>query len=154
MTNNSTGACTDALQIGPYQMAPPPDQTTGNGAIGDCFQPLGNIGCVSREEKVEDAPPTMTVWHFDEESKGYQVLNVTQPQIDAMASEGLLAQTNDLQVAIYLVGPECVYWDEAGLSHLFSAECVASQLQSVREGRASAAAWPAAFHRRCQGAQL
>ena len=138
VTDNSTGACADDVQIGEITAVAPEEAPASGGGMGDCFQALGNIGCVSRQDQEENAPPTMTVWHFDEASKGYQVLTITQPQVDAMAGEGLLAQTDDLQVAIYLVGPDCVYRDEAGLSHLISAECVAEQLTAAREGRSSA----------------
>ena len=138
ITDNSTGACSANLQIGPYFEEPalpatalPSREPAKTAEEIDCFQRLGGIGCISREEV---GLPTLTIWDIDLRSKGHGKLTISQAQVAAAPLYGMMASSADARAAIYLIGPECITRNEHGdHPQVKSAECIGQQISRLRD---------------------
>ena len=98
VTFRDTGPCTS---IQPPTDQRPPDSPDGNGAVDGgmvCFHKLGAIGLICRVMK--ESGLHVEVWGVTPDSRGYFILGVTQPLVDAvLPPQALVACSADGRVA-------------------------------------------------------
>ncbi len=98
--NDNRGSCGDPPVVGPNPPEggnPEADAAPLRGLPDDCFQRLGAIGLICRVPK--EPGPTIEVWGVTPDSRGFFILEVRQPQVDAVQPEGLVACSADGRVA-------------------------------------------------------
>ncbi len=99
--NDNRGSCEDPPLLGPVGpiFFEPNWPGAGENALqADCFQRLGAIGLVCRVKR--EPGPTIEVWGVSPESRGYFILGVMQPQVNALRPAGLVACSADGRVAV------------------------------------------------------
>lgn len=97
--NDNRDDCTDPPDVGPLPTvtdgdAPGPSE---RGLPENCFQRLGAIGLICRV--MLEPGPTIEVWGVTSESRGFFILRVMQPEVDAVRPDGLVACSADGRVA-------------------------------------------------------
>lgn len=121
------GNVVDNSSCGPAAAAPPDDPPSpSQPKRGDCFQALGAIGLICRPTNPPE--PTFDIWGITPASEGFYILSVTQSQVFAPQSSGLVVSSADGRVAVRLVGDECVRRDEQSRPRVTTVECIASQM--------------------------
>ena len=157
-TNNSSrGYCTETaaakqeVPCNPHCWLPPLDKLAINPLLENCFQPLGVIGKICRPW-IDPEIPYFTIWRVDRYSRGHFVLGVTQPQVDARKTAGLIATSADARVGVYVVGPECFVRDAHGHHPRVTKDdpvgCLSKELTRLRdEARSGAPGEPLGWER-------
>lgn len=98
--NDNRDDCADPPDVGPVPTvtdgdAPGPSERD---LPENCFQRLGAIGLICRV--MLEPGPTIEVWGVTSESRGFFILRVMQPEVDALRPEGLVACSADGRVAL------------------------------------------------------
>ncbi|MCY4526470.1 MAG: hypothetical protein OXB89_07660 [Anaerolineaceae bacterium] len=106
--NDNRVNCDNPPRVGPLPTAPDgkAEGPSEPDPFRDCFQRLGAIGLICRVMK--EPGPTIEVWGVTPASRGYFILEVSQPRVNAVFPDGLVACSDDGRVALRVHGDRSI----------------------------------------------